>query len=58
MATENSPVPCLIGCTGAGKSDVAIAAVRAAGGGEVISCDAYAVYRGMPILTATPTAPA
>ena len=54
----STPVPCLIGPTGSGKSDVAVAAVRAAGRpAEVISCDAYAVYRGMPILTAAPDAP-
>ena len=58
MPTDVRPIPCLVGSTGTGKTDVAVAAIRASGQpGEVISCDAYAVYRGMPILTAAPTAP-
>ena len=48
--------PCLVGCTGSGKTDVGIAAARLVPG-EVICCDAYTVYRGMPILTAAPTPP-
>ncbi len=50
------PVPCLIGPTGSGKSDVAVHLARATRG-EVIACDAFTVYRGMEILTAAPTAP-
>jgi tRNA dimethylallyltransferase len=50
------PVPCLIGQTGCGKSDVAIHLARATRG-EVIACDAFTVYRGMEILTAAPAAP-
>ena len=50
------PIPCVIGPTGGGKTDVGIAAARATDG-EVICCDAYTVYRGMPILTAAPTPP-
>jgi tRNA dimethylallyltransferase len=50
------PTPCLVGCTGSGKTDVAIAAARLEPG-EVICCDAYTVYRGMPILTAAPSPP-
>ena len=53
---EERPIPCLIGPTGSGKSDVGIAAARLLPG-EVICCDAYTVYRGMPILTAAPTPP-
>ena len=50
--------PCLVGPTGSGKSDVGVLLARAAGpGSEVISCDAFAVYRGMAILTAAPDAP-
>ncbi|MGE0193944.1 MAG: tRNA (adenosine(37)-N6)-dimethylallyltransferase MiaA [Planctomycetota bacterium] len=50
--------PCLVGPTGSGKSDAGVLLARAAGpGSEVISCDAFAVYRGMPILTAAPDAP-
>lgn len=50
------PVPCLVGPTGSGKSEVGVAAARATAG-EVVCCDAYTVYRGMPVLTAAPTAP-
>ena len=50
------PTPCLIGCTGSGKSDVAVLLARPRRG-IVISCDAFAVYRGMAILTAAPHAP-
>lgn len=50
------PVPCLIGPTGCGKTDVGTWAARRTQG-EVICCDAYTVYRGMPILTAAPTPP-
>jgi tRNA dimethylallyltransferase len=50
-------VPCVLGPTGVGKSDVVVLAARATSG-EVISCDAYSVYRGMEILAAAPRAPA
>jgi tRNA dimethylallyltransferase len=53
---ERPPVPCLIGPTGSGKTDVGIHAARQTSG-EVICCDAYTVYRGIPILTAAPTPP-
>ena len=53
---DTAPIPCVIGPTGGGKTDVGIAAARATDG-EVICCDAYTVYRGMPILTAAPTPP-
>jgi tRNA dimethylallyltransferase len=49
------PVPCLVGPTASGKTEVAVAAARATGG-EVICCDAFAVYRGMEVLTAAPQA--
>ena len=52
----HAPVPCLVGPTGSGKTDVGIEAARRTRG-EVICCDAYTVYRGMPVLTAAPTAP-
>jgi tRNA dimethylallyltransferase len=55
-AVSAAPVPCLVGPTGSGKSDVGIVAARRTGG-EVVCCDAYTVYRGMPILTAAPNAP-
>lgn len=51
-----SPVPCLIGPTGCGKSDVALHLARATDG-EVIACDAFTVYRDMEILTARPEPP-
>lgn len=53
---ERPPVPCLVGPTGSGKTDVGIAAARGTDG-QVICCDAYTVYGGMPILTAAPTPP-
>ena len=56
------PVFCLAGTTASGKSEVGVALARAlvragAPGAEVVSCDAYAIYRHMPILTASPDAP-
>jgi tRNA dimethylallyltransferase len=50
------PVPCLIGPTGSGKSEVALAVARRIGA-EVVSCDALAVYRGLTVLTAKAAAP-
>ena len=49
-------MPCLVGATAVGKSDVAIALARRVGG-EVIACDALTVYRGVDVLTAKPAAP-
>jgi tRNA dimethylallyltransferase len=49
-------IPCLVGATGSGKTDVGIALARRLGA-EVIACDAMTVYRGMPILTAQPVVP-
>ena len=47
----------LVGATASGKSRLAHAVARAAGGGvEVVSVDAMAVYRGMDLATAKPTA--
>lgn len=52
----------LVGCTASGKSTVAVELARrriAAGRPtEIVSCDAMAVYRGMDIGTATPSAEA
>jgi tRNA dimethylallyltransferase len=50
------PVRCLVGPTGAGKSEVGLRLARRTDG-EIVCCDAFTVYRGMPILTAAPTAP-
>jgi tRNA dimethylallyltransferase len=44
----------LVGPTAAGKSDVAHEAARRLGG-EIISADAFAVYRGMDVGTAKPS---
>jgi len=51
------PVPCLLGPTACGKTDVAVALARRTDG-EIVSADAFAVYRGMEILSAAPAAPA
>jgi tRNA dimethylallyltransferase len=54
MTAEARPTLLVIcGPTGAGKSDVAHAAARALGG-EIVSADAFAVYRGMDIGTDKP----
>ena len=52
-----TPIPCLVGPTGSGKSEVAVALARRIGA-EVVCCDALTVYAGLPILTAHPQAPA
>jgi tRNA dimethylallyltransferase len=54
--SEPPPVPCLLGPTGSGKSEVATLLARRTRG-EVIACDAFTVYRGMAILAAAPTPP-
>jgi tRNA dimethylallyltransferase len=46
---------CVAGPTASGKSAHA-AALAAEMGGEVVNVDAYQIYRGLPILTAQPTA--
>lgn len=45
---------CVVGPTAAGKTALAIALARAAGG-EVLSCDALQIRRGLPVLTSKPT---
>lgn len=44
------------GPTGCGKSAVAVALCELLGTAEIVSADAYQVYRGMETLTAAPTA--
>lgn len=44
------------GPTGCGKSAVAVALCGLLGNAEIVSADAYQVYRGMETLTAAPTA--
>ena len=46
----------ILGPTGCGKSALAVEVARLLGRAEIISADAYQVYRGMEILTAAPSA--
>ena len=46
----------LLGPTGCGKSQLAVELAERMGGAEIVSADAYQVYRDMPILTAAPRA--
>ena len=52
-AAAQPPLLVLVGPTGSGKSDVAHR-VALARGGEIVSADAFAVYRGFDIGTAKP----
>lgn len=45
----------VVGPTGAGKSAFALDLAEALGNAEIVSADAFALYRGMTIGTATPT---
>ncbi|MFL4476683.1 tRNA (adenosine(37)-N6)-dimethylallyltransferase MiaA [Paeniglutamicibacter sp. ORCA_105] len=51
MASEQLPVLAVVGPTGTGKSDLAIALARDLGG-EIVNADALQFYRGMDIGTA------
>ena len=57
----NKKVPCgtkpvfILGPTGSGKSAVAVELAEILGNAEIISADAYQVYKGMPIITAAPS---
>lgn len=51
---SEEPVVAILGPTGTGKSSFAVR-VALALGGEVVSCDSMAVYRGLDIGTAKPT---
>lgn len=57
----NKNVPCgtkpvfILGPTGSGKSAVAVELAEIFGNTEIISADAYQVYKGMPIITAAPS---
>ncbi len=53
MDIKNYKVPILIGPTGVGKSEIAFLIAKKIGL-EIISADAYQVYRGLPIGTAQP----
>lgn len=53
-----TPFPVIVGPTAGGKSALALSLARAwPGGGEIVSADAFQVYRGMDIGTAKPTPP-
>jgi len=51
---SGSPLVLVLGPTGSGKTEVAHEIARRAGG-EVVSADAFAVYRGLDVGTAKPT---
>lgn len=53
---HRTPIPCLLGPTASGKTELGIRAARQTRG-EVVSCDAFGVYAAAPTLTAAPTAP-
>ena len=54
MTSEKPPLLVILGPTGAGKSAAAHEIARERGG-EIVSADAFAVYRGFDIGTAKPT---
>ena len=53
--TSSAPTIVILGPTGSGKTGVAIKIAKAIGG-EIISADSRAIYKGMDIGTAKPTA--
>lgn len=55
MTLDTEPI-FVLGPTGSGKSAAAVELAERLGNAEIISADAYQVYRGMPIITAAPTA--
>ncbi len=55
MMPDTEPI-FLLGPTGSGKSAAAVELAEQLGNAEIISADAYQVYRGMPIITAAPSA--
>jgi len=49
------PLPVyLVGPTGSGKSDLALQLARLTGG-EIVNADAFQLYHGLPVLTASPS---
>lgn len=46
----------ILGPTGCGKSAVAVALAQRLGEAEIVSADAYQIYKKMPVLTAAPSA--
>lgn len=55
MMPDTEPI-FLLGPTGSGKSAAAVELAERLGNAEIISADAYQVYRGMAIITAAPSA--
>ena len=53
-AAEEIPLLVIVGPTAVGKTEAAILVAEALGG-EIVSADSMAIYRGMPIATAMPT---
>lgn len=45
----------ILGPTGCGKSAVAVALAQRLGAAEIVSADAYQIYKRMPVLTAAPS---
>ncbi len=55
MTPEPKPI-FVLGATGSGKSSVAVRLAERLGDAEIVSADAYQVYRGLERLTAAPSA--
>lgn len=56
LGVSERAFPIILGPTAGGKSDLAVALARLLpGGGEVVTADAFQIYRGMDIGTAKPT---
>ncbi len=54
FAADDPPVLLILGPTGSGKTALSLALAERFGG-EIVSCDSVAVYRGMELGTAKPT---
>ncbi|GFK94573.1 tRNA dimethylallyltransferase [Fundidesulfovibrio magnetotacticus] len=54
MSPSPARVLCVLGATGTGKTDAALALAEALGG-AVVNVDSRQVYRGVPVTTAQPT---
>lgn len=55
-AREGAVLPAIVGPTGSGKSALALEVAERLPGVEIVSCDSQAIYRGLDIGTAKPTA--